>query len=98
MRPGIFVLSNVITRLIVTLIQTGIFITLGVLAFHAHVIGSYWLLFVMSLFGIIMFLGLGFTISCLASTLEAGPALTNLLVFPMFFLGGTFFPIGSFPT
>ncbi|HEX9503134.1 MAG TPA: ABC transporter permease [Patescibacteria group bacterium] len=98
MRPGIFVLSNVITRLIVTLIQTGIFITLGVLAFHAHVIGSYWLLFVIALFGSIMFLGLGFTISGLASTVESVPALANLIVFPMLFLGGTFFPIDSFPT
>ncbi|MBX4205523.1 MAG: ABC transporter permease [Candidatus Doudnabacteria bacterium] len=97
MKPGVFVLSNVITRLIVTLVQTSIFIILGVTAFHAHVIGSYWLLALIALFGSIMFLGLGFTISGLASTVESVPALANLVVFPMLFLGGTFFAVESFP-
>jgi ABC-2 type transport system permease protein len=97
MKPGVFVVSNVITRLIVTLVQTSIFIILGVTAFHAHVIGSYWLLALIALFGSIMFLGLGFTISGLASTVESVPALANLIVFPMLFLGGTFFAVDSFP-
>jgi ABC-2 type transport system permease protein len=96
-RPWEFVFSNVITRLIVTLIQTAIFIALGVLAFDAQVIGSYWLLALIALFGAIMFLGLGFTISGLASTVESVPAIANLAVFPMLFLGGTFFAIESFP-
>jgi ABC-2 type transport system permease protein len=98
MRPSTFVLSNVITRLIVTLVQTAIFIALGVGAFHAQVIGSYWLLALVAMLGAIMFLGLGFTISGLASTVESVPAIANLAVFPMLFLGGTFFPIESFPT
>ncbi len=97
MSPWTFVLSNVITRLIVTMIQTTIFIVLGVLVFHATVVGSYWLLFLIALFGTIMFLGLGFTISGLASTVESVPALANLVVFPMMFLGGVFFPVDSFP-
>lgn len=97
MQPSAFVLSNVITRLIVTLIQTAIFIVLGVLVFHATVVGSYWMLFLIALFGSIMFLGLGFTISGLASTVESVPALANLIVFPMMFLGGVFFPVDSFP-
>ncbi len=97
MSPASFVLSNVITRLIVTLIQTTIFIVLGVGLFHATVVGSYWLLFLVALFGSIMFLGLGFTISGMASTVESVPALANLIVFPMMFLGGIFFPVDSFP-
>jgi ABC-2 type transport system permease protein len=98
MRPSVFVGANVITRLMVTLIQTTIFIVLGVLIFNAQVVGSYWLLFLIALFGSIMFLGLGFTISGLSSTVESVPAIANLIVFPMLFLGGTFFPIDSFPT
>ncbi len=98
MSPSTFVLSNVITRLIVTLIQTTIFIVLGVMIFHATIVGSYWLLFLVALFGSIMFLVLGFTISGLASTVESVPALANLIVFPMMFLGGIFFPVDSFPT
>lgn len=97
MRPSTFVLSNVITRLLVSLIQTAVFIALGVLVFKAHVIGSYWLLFVIALFGSLMFLGLGFTISGLASTVESVPPIANLVALPMIFLGGTFFSIDSFP-
>ncbi len=97
MVPSIFVLSNVITRLIVTLIQASLFIIIGVGFFHAQVIGSYWLLALVALLGTLMFLGLGFTISGLASTVESVPAIANLAVFPMLFLGGTFFAIESFP-
>lgn len=97
MLPATFVASNAITRLIVTLIQTAMFVGIGVLAFHAKVIGSYWLFSLVALLGSIMFLGLGFTISGLASTVESVPPLANLMVFPMIFLGGTFFTIDSFP-
>ncbi len=97
MLPSIFVTSNVITRMIVTLLQTTLFIALGVFIFHAHVIGSYWLIFLIAVLGSIMFLGLGFTISGIASTVESVPPLANLIVFPMLFLGGTFFPVDSFP-
>jgi ABC-2 type transport system permease protein len=97
-RPMIFVLSNVITRLIVTLLQTTLFIVLGVGLFHAQVIGSYWTMFIIALLGSLMFLGLGFTISGLASTVESVPPIANLVVFPMLFLGGTFFSVDSFPT
>ena len=98
MPPSTFVLSNVITRLIVTLIQTATFIVLGLLIFHVKIIGSYWLLALISVLGSLMFLGLGFTISGMASTVESVPVFANLIVFPMLFLGGTFFSIDSFPT
>jgi ABC-2 type transport system permease protein len=44
-----------------------------------------------------MFLGLGFTVSGLSKTVESVPAIANLIVFPMLFLGGTFFPISNMP-
>lgn len=97
MKPSIFVASNVITRLMVTLIQAFIFILIGVVFFDAQVIGSYWLLAFVAMLGTVMFLGLGFIISSMADTIESVPAIANLLVFPMLFLGGTFFPIESFP-
>jgi ABC-2 type transport system permease protein len=96
-KPYQFVTANVITRLIVALIQTGIFLAVGIFLFNVQVIGSYGLIFLISLLGAIMFLGLGFTISGLASTVESVPAIANLVVFPMFFLGGTFFPIETMP-
>lgn len=98
MRPVSFVGANVVTRLIVSFIQVFIFIAVGVFYLKAHVVGSYGLIALIAIFGSIMFLGLGFTISGISKTTESVPALANLIVFPMLFLGGTFFPISSFPT
>lgn len=97
MKPYQFVTAQVITRLCVAVIQTATLIALGVLIYHSHVYGSYWLVLLTSILGGIMFLGLGFTISGLAKTVESVPAIANLIVFPMLFLGGTFFPLSSMP-
>jgi ABC-2 type transport system permease protein len=97
MKPYHFVSANVITRLIVAVVQSMILIAVGVLLFGAQVIGSYWLMLICIILGAIMFLGLGFAISGLAKTVEAVPAIANLIVFPMLFLAGTFFPTETMP-
>ncbi len=97
MRPMHFVAANTLTRLVVSVVQATIFITVGVLMLKAHVIGSYPLVLLCILLGATMFLGLGFTISGIAKTVESVPALANLIVFPMLFLGGSFFSISSMP-
>ncbi len=98
MRPIAFVGANVITRLLVSFLQTAVFIAVGVFLLGATVVGSYWLVALIAVLGSIMFLGLGFAISGLSTTTESVPAFANLIAFPMLFLGGTFFPIESFPT
>lgn len=97
MKPSQFLAANVITRLIISVIQTALFIAMGVLVLKAHVVGSYPLILLAVILGVLMFLGLGFTISGLAKTVETVPVFANLLVFPMLFLGGVFFPISSMP-
>lgn len=97
MKPYQFVTANVVTRLLVAVVQAAILIAVGILLFKAHMLGSYFLALLIVVLGAIMFLGLGFTISGLANTVEAVPAIANLIVFPMLFLGGTFFPISSMP-
>lgn len=97
MQPLQFVTANVITRLLVSVVQTAIFIGMGLLLFKVNIQGSYLLLALCVALGALMFLGLGFSISGLAKTVDSVPAIANLLVFPMLFLGGTFFPISSMP-
>lgn len=97
MKPIHFVAANVITRLLVAVAQAAILIAVGVLLFHSHVVGSYWLVLLVSTLGGIMFLGLGFTISGIAKTVDAVPAIANIVIFPMLFLGGVFFPTDSMP-
>lgn len=48
--------------------------------------------------GAFTFLGLGFTISGLSKTTDTVPVLANLTVFPMMFLGGTFFAVENMPS
>lgn len=96
-RPYQFITANVITRLLVSLAQALILIAVGVLLFQAKVIGSYFLILLITLIGAVMFLAMGFAISGFASTVESVPAIANLVVFPMLFLGGTFFPIETMP-
>lgn len=97
MKPFQFVLSNAITRLMVSVVQAAIFIVLGLVLFDVHVVGSYVLLAVTVVLGAFMFLGLGFTISGLAKTTDSVPVFANLVVFPMMFLGGTFFAVENMP-
>jgi ABC-2 type transport system permease protein len=97
MKPIQFVAANTITRLIVSVAQAAIFIVMGIILFHAHIVGSYFLIFCIVVLGAIMFLGLGYTISGLAKTTDSVPAIANLIVFPMLFLGGTFFPVSQMP-
>lgn len=98
MKPIHFVLSNAFTRLVISIAQAAIFIVLGLVLFNVYVVGSYFLLAIAVILGAFMFLGLGFTISGLAKTTDTVPVLANLTVFPMMFLGGTFFAVENMPT
>lgn len=97
MKPYQFVTANVITRLLVALAQTIILLIFGSLVFHSTIYGAWWLILLVAILGGLMFLGLGFTISGLAKTVDAVPAIANLIIFPMLFLSGIFFPISSMP-
>ncbi len=97
MRPIHFVLSNAIVRLIVSVVQAAIFIVIGLLLFKVQVVGSFLLLALAIILGAFMFLGLGFTISGLAKTTDSVPVFANIIVFPMMFLGGTFFAVEDMP-
>jgi ABC-2 type transport system permease protein len=97
MRPVHFVLSNAIVRLLISVVQATIFIVLGLVLFDVQVVGSYVLLAVTVILGAFMFLGLGFTISGMAKTADTVPVFANLFVFPMMFLGGTFFAVENMP-
>lgn len=97
MKPYQFVTANVITRLLMAVFQTLALLSVGILIFHSHVYGSWWLVFLLSVLGGTMFLGLGFTISGVSKTVDAVPAVANIIIFPMLFLSGIFFPTSSMP-
>jgi ABC-2 type transport system permease protein len=95
LRPSQFVTANILTRLLMSVAQAAIFLAVGVGWFHVHVFGSWPLLAAAIVLGALMFLGLGFTISGLSKTTETVPVLSNILVFPMLFIGNVFFSISN---
>lgn len=97
MKPQQFVTAQVVTRLILAIVQAGILLSVGSLIFKSHIYGNPLLILITVLLGGIMFLGLGFTISGLSKTVDAVPAIANIIVFPMLFLSGIFFPTSSMP-
>lgn len=97
MKPQDFVISQVITRLLVAVTQSAVLLGFGALIFKSHIYGNPLLILLTVLLGGIMFLGLGFTISGLSKTVDAVPAIANIIVFPMLFLSGIFFPTSSMP-
>lgn len=92
-----FILSQVFTRLIVSVLQISILILVATLLFKINIIGSYILLFVFVALGSILFLSFGFALAGFAKTQDAVAAIANIFVFPQMFLGNVFFPIDSMP-
>jgi ABC-2 type transport system permease protein len=52
---------------------------------------------VLSFVGLVVFMGLGFIVSGLATSDSSIPPFANLLTLPQFLLGGTFFTVDAFP-
>ncbi|MFN7278686.1 MAG: ABC transporter permease, partial [bacterium] len=52
----------------------------------------------LSLLGLVVFMGFGFIVSGLARSESAIPPFSNLVTLPQFLLAGTFFPVENFPT
>lgn len=60
--------------------------------FHLHIIGNWLELFVFLMIGVITILGIGLALGGWAKNERQAAPLSNLIVFPMMFLSGTFFP------
>jgi ABC-2 type transport system permease protein len=52
---------------------------------------------VLSAFGLIIFMGIGFVISGIAKSENVIPPIANIFTMPQFLLSGTFFPVDAFP-
>ncbi|MDE2212989.1 MAG: ABC transporter permease [Patescibacteria group bacterium] len=64
----------------------------AILIFHLQVVGNYFELFVYLILSIITMLGIGLAVGGWAKDQSQAAPLSNIIVFPMMFLSGTFFP------
>jgi len=87
-----YFLSTMIGQAIIGLLSLGIMFIVAVLVFHLKVVGNWFELAAFIIFGIITILGIGLALGGWAKNERQAAPLTNIIVFPMMFLSGTFFP------
>lgn len=94
------VLGEGLSRVVFQLITAIVIIAIGKFFFHFTLVHG-WLTFiellVLSLFGLIVFMGFGFIISSMAKSESTIPPFANLFTLPQFLLAGTFFSTDVFP-
>ncbi|MBE2219073.1 MAG: ABC transporter permease [Ignavibacteria bacterium] len=94
------VLGEAISRLIFSISGSVIIISIGHFLFGFTLINGVWTflnMLIVSVVGLIVFLGFGFFVSNIAKNLNAVPPIANLITLPQFLLAGTFFSIDAFP-
>ena len=90
--------ARVGTTLLVAMGQTAVFIGIAVLPyFGLKLADSWWVSIPLIICGVLAFLSLGLLIGSLTKTVEAAAAAANLVVLPMAFLSGAFFPLDGAP-
>jgi ABC-2 type transport system permease protein len=91
------VASNVLTRLVIAVLQTLIIVGIGAVAFGVTIVGSIAVTAGLVVLGASTFLALGYVIASYARTEDTANALTSVVQFPLMFLSGIFFPIELMP-
>jgi ABC-2 type transport system permease protein len=82
----------------VALLQTAIFIGVALLPYFGLQLSDYWWMTIpLVIAGTLAFLAIGLLAGAAAKTPEAASAIANLIVLPMAFLSGAFFPLDIAP-
>lgn len=87
-----YFLSVMAGQAYIGLISIGIMFVIAIAVFHLNVVGSYLELAVFLVMSIVMILGIGLALGGWAKNERQVAPLANIIVFPMMFLSGTFFP------
>lgn len=89
--PTSLLIAQVITRLMVVVIQTVILAAVAVLLFRAEFAGNFFAVLLAAAMGGAVFLAMGFAVSGWARTEQQAAPLANIVSLPMMFLSGVFF-------
>lgn len=87
-----YFLSTMISQAVIGLVSLTVMFVVAIWAFHLQVVGNYLELGVFMVLGIITILGIGLALGGWAKNERQAAPLSNIIVFPMMFLSGTFFP------
>jgi len=92
-----YLLSFILSRLLLLVIEVGAVLGFGALVFHVPVRGSRLDLAALCVLGSLSFSALGLLIASRAQTIEAASGLMNLVMMPMWIVSGVFFSAQRFP-
>ena len=95
--PNDFILAQVVTRLLLVMLQIVVMVALGVVAFDLHFIGSFADMFVIGLIGAVVFLAIGFALAGISKSEDQVAPLANVISLPMMALSGVFFSRSALP-
>lgn len=89
--------SRTLVSLVVALVQTALFLGLGVGLFGLRLTDWWWVGVALILLGTLTFMALGLAIGAVSKTVDGASGLTNLVLMPMAFLSGSFIPLAFAP-
>lgn len=92
-----FIAAQITARTILNITQSILVLGVGIFLLGAQMNGNWFLLLFYLILGILVFMSLGFIIANMAKTPEHASPIAGFISFPMFFLGGIFFPITNMP-
>ncbi|MDO7743413.1 MAG: ABC transporter permease [Pedobacter sp.] len=95
------ILGECLARIGFALLGAIFIILVGHFFFHftlIHGIVTVLNMIVLSIIGLIVFMGFGFVVSGIAKSESTIPPISNIITLPQFLLSGTFFSIDNFPT
>ncbi len=87
-----YFLANVVSQTTVGLMTMVLMFAVAIVVFDLNVVGNYLELVLFLIFSIILILGIGLAAGGWAKNERQAAPLANIIVFPMLFLSGTFFP------
>jgi ABC-type multidrug transport system permease subunit len=97
MRKVEFLFAFMLSRLLLVIPDAALIVVFGVLVFGVPVLGSVWIMFLLVLLGGFSFMGLGLLVAARTKTVEGVSGIMNLVMVPMWLLGGSFFSSERFP-
>jgi len=97
MRRGDFLLALMSSRLVLMVIEIGLLLTFGAIAFHMRIMGSILAILFWGALGAFTFGGVGLLTASRAQKIESVSGLMNLVMMPMWIFSGVFFSYERFP-
>ena len=91
LNPATLLVAQVVTRLIVVIVQTLILAGVAIFLFGAEFAGNFFAVLLAAALGGAVFLALGFAVSGWARSEQQAAPLANVVSLPMMFLSGVFF-------